>query len=160
MISLGIDQSYTSTGIVIISDDNIEAQTISSSTDDDWFGRAIYVADQVLTIIDNINPDIICMEDLAFGSVGNATRNLAGLQFTIVCAIRRTNRSVILVPPTTLKKFATGKGNSKKTDMYDHLPDEIRTLFTLKKFKKTKGLYDIVDAYWLSKYGLHMPNKC
>ena len=59
-----------------------------------------------------------------------------------------------VIAPGTLKKFATGKGNSKKDAMYDAFFAETNVdLVGLLGVKNTANpLSDIVDAYYISKY--------
>ena len=52
----------------------------------------------------------------------------------------------MLVPPTVLKKFVTGKGNSKK--------DEMR-LGAYKRWAFEDKSDDVVDAYCLAQMGLY-----
>ena len=60
--------------------------------------------------------------------------------------------------PTTVKKFATGKGNSNKEAMYEAFFDD--TSIDLEKIldcKRDKNpVNDIVDAYWMCKYGMSL----
>ena len=51
------------------------------------------------------------------------------------------------VTPQIVKKFATGKGNAKKVDMYDAFVED--TGIDLGKIKKWS---DIADSYWISKW--------
>ncbi len=154
-VYLGIDQSLTCTGVCVLDQDlNIlKAATISSPNSMDEFDRASYIAAVILTYIQSFNPTHVILEGLAFGSSGDATRKLAGLQFVIVTQIRSyCDIPISIVAPTTLKKFATGSGKSKKPVMLEHVPSEAKQILT-SHFKKTKGLYDVVDAYFLASYG-------
>jgi Holliday junction resolvasome RuvABC endonuclease subunit len=62
-------------------------------------------------------------------------------------------------PPTVIKKFATGKGNANKEQMYEAFVDELLTPTNLKerltpKAKKViNPISDIVDAYFIAKCG-------
>lgn len=61
------------------------------------------------------------------------------------------------VPPTTNKKFATGKGNANKEKMQEVFIEEFQ--FDLKDFlgmtnKQWNPSSDIIDAYYLTKYGV------
>lgn len=151
---LGIDQSFTSTGYVIINEHDVITYGIISSpkSDGDVFTRARIITNKLVSLSSEYQVDQVFIEGLAFGGVGDATRQLSGLQFLIVDSLRPLN--ITIVPPTTLKKFATGKGNAKKEDMYNSLSPDIKTLFHEGNLKKTKGLYDCTDAFFLAKYGL------
>lgn len=62
------------------------------------------------------------------------------------------------IAPTTIKKFATGKGNAKKENMYDSFFSEtsvdLLTAFSLKK--PDSPINDIVDAFYAAKYAWHL----
>ena len=54
------------------------------------------------------------------------------------------------MPPNTVKKVATGKGKADKQELYEALPLKPQALFSEKMgLKKTTGLYDLTDAYWI-----------
>ncbi len=61
------------------------------------------------------------------------------------------------ISPSTIKKFATGKGNAKKDDMYDAFVSE--TGVKLMDFFPSKTLSspvsDIVDSFYMAKYSHH-----
>ena len=62
-------------------------------------------------------------------------------------------------PPTVIKKFATGKGNSNKEKMYEAFVDELLTPSDLKEQLTPKAkkiinpISDIVDSYFIAKAG-------
>ena len=63
-------------------------------------------------------------------------------------------------PPTVVKKFATGKGNANKEQMYEAFVDELLTPTDLKErltpraTKVINPISDIVDAYFIAKCGV------
>ena len=149
---LGIDQSYTSTGIVVLEgDDVVYAQRYVTDDKRDKPDRALEIAKNILDVIQEHYPAIVALEGLSFGMRGDATRDLAGLQFVIVCMLREHDRDSIIVAPNTVKKVATGNGRADKTEMYDSLPDNVKTLFDDMGLLKTTGRYDLTDAYWIAK---------
>jgi len=147
---VGIDQSFTSTALVAYHKGIVAHTIVTSNKNDDIYTRAAHIASGVIAFVNAHKPTTVLIEGLAFGGTGNATRNLAGLQMHIICQLRAAGHSVEIVPPTTLKKFATGSGKASKVEMHAALPNPIST--QLSGYKKTKGLYDVVDAYWLSTY--------
>jgi Holliday junction resolvasome RuvABC endonuclease subunit len=60
------------------------------------------------------------------------------------------------VPPTVIKKFATGKGNADKEKMQtafvaeNNLDIKFELGMTEKQWNPSS---DIIDAYWICKYG-------
>jgi Holliday junction resolvasome RuvABC endonuclease subunit len=154
---LGIDQSFTSTGLVTWNGSEVVNYQLVKTDKDDLdplalFKRCIKISDIIISIIDNTPITQVNLEGLGFGSVGNATRNLAMLQASIITRIieKHPYVEINIIPPTTLKKFATGAGKAGKQEMYDALPQEIKNKF--KDIKKTKGLYDLTDAFFLAVY--------
>lgn len=92
---------------------------------------------------------------------GNATRDLAGLQFSIITKINFIlKRDITIVAPPTLKKSATGTGKASKEEMIDALPKDILEVFTKEKnWKKSRGLTDVTDAYFLARYLIDKDEK-
>ena len=60
-----------------------------------------------------------------------------------------------VVPPTTIKKFATGKGNADKTMMHKSFIEEtgidLKTTITPDKKEVDNPVSDIVDSYYICK---------
>lgn len=162
MISIGIDQSLTSTGVTFLNEKGqlISTHVISSDPKQDLFARIEYIRLQLSNLLlTHKGKDLqFCVEEVAFMSRGNATRNLAGLQHVLINHIRYREKysNVTVVSPTRLKKFATGNGKSKKTDMYNSLPQDIQNIIC--HYKVTKGRYDVTDSYWLAYY-VYVNNK-
>ena len=71
----------------------------------------------------------------------------------------RDNQEFISVPPTVIKKFATDKGNANKELMYNafseesNVPKDFQKTLRPKSTKLTNPTTDIVDSYWICKYG-------
>lgn len=155
---LGIDQSYTSTGICLVQGDQmIHFERFVSDKTKEIFEKCWDVASYVRKIIKDHKPAAASIEGLAFGMMGNATRDLAGLQFSVITSVRFADgyESLAVVTPLTLKKFATGSGKAKKEDMIAALPTDVLERFKEKGFKKTTGLADLADAYWLARFTQH-----
>lgn len=159
MIYMGIDQSYTSTGICVMTDDATVAEkmilskTFKTPKDQDIFERAWNISEHIVELIQKHNVEIVGIEGLAFGMTGNATRDLAGLQFLIVSKVRQiAKKQIVIVSPKSLKLFATKDGKAKKKDMIAALPEEVLSTFKDAGYKLTTGLADLADAYFLGQY--------
>ena len=150
---LGIDQSYTSSGIVLLKDGTLlSGHKFVANKEMNRFGQAYEVAVHLAGIVDEFKPDAIAIEGLAFGMRGNVTRDLGGLQFVIIAHLQEVKgREVEIYAPTSVKKFATGSGRAKKEEMIDSLPKSVYSYFTGLGVKKTTGLGDLADAYWIAK---------
>lgn len=159
---LAIDQSYTSSGIVVLNgDDVVFAERFVSDTSIDKFERAWNIADRVILIAKEYNVKTVGLEGLAFAKTGDATRDLAGLQYVIVTKLRFVEGyDVTVISPNTVKKVATGKGNAKKEVLLEHLPKEALKKFQELGVKKTTGLLDLTDAYWIGIATQQEKKKC
>lgn len=151
---LATDQSLTSTGWTVLEDAQlISYGLISSDKNKTNFERAIDVADEIYKLYNEHSPDKFVLEGLPFMSRSNVTRDLAGLQFLVIDRVLRDLKIeyIHIVPPTKLKKFATGSGKAGKEDMYEALPPEVKEKFS--STLKTKGRYDLTDSFWLALHG-------
>jgi Holliday junction resolvasome RuvABC endonuclease subunit len=101
----------------------------------------------------------VCLEGYAYGAGSK------GLVFQIgentgVLKQRMSQEKIpfIVTPPTVIKKFATGTGNSNKEKMLDAFIEEtncdLYQIFAMKmpKKKDASPISDIIDAYYLAKY--------
>lgn len=167
---LGIDQSYTCSGLVILDNgklDHYEAFKTDSIKKGDLLPtieRTYKVANHIVGVVVKHNPDVIGIEGLAYSSKGNATRDLAGLYFLIIVELLiKLEYDVEIVAPTAVKHFACGKPEKgtkiDKGAMINALPDETRKKFESLGVKKTTGLSDIADAYWIAKLVEDMRNN-
>lgn len=154
MIVLGIDQSLTSTGWCVLENDQLtDYGLISSDKSKENYERAIDVSNEIQSLEIQLQPDLVVIEGIPFMSRSNVTRDLAGLQFLILDRLLGgvTKEDIRIIPPTKLKKFATGNGKASKDDMFEALPDYAKE--KISKTLKTKGRYDLTDAYWLARIG-------
>lgn len=156
---IGIDQSFRGAGIVLLDSDgnivNFKLVKTSKKDSEDKFVRACMIAEGIIDFIKNSPPDTpISMEGLAFGGVGNATRDLAGLLYCIQTHLKLVlNKSVhTLFSPQTIKKIAAGKGSIKGKDaIILATPVDVCEKFIESGARKTTGLADLVDAYWIAR---------
>jgi len=117
----------------------------------DKFERSNLIAEFLLSTAVFHKVDLVAIEGLAFGMRGDATRDLAGLQYAIVNKLRfEGGFRVEIIAPNAVKKFATGDGRAKKEVLYEALPKSTQEVFLGIGVKKTTGLYDLTDAYWIA----------
>jgi Holliday junction resolvasome RuvABC endonuclease subunit len=154
MIILGIDQSYTSSGLVVVDGDKLLYSGVFKTPKDmDIFERAWRIGEHVLEKIEEFGVEAVAIEGLAFGMTGNATRDLAGLQFVIVSKIQFVaGKLVAVISPKSLKVFATANGKATKKEMIAAVPEDVNSIFKGQGYKLTTGLADLSDAYFLAQY--------
>jgi len=101
------------------------------------------------------------IEGYAFGAVGRVFQiaENAGL---LKYSIWKEDMITSVHAPTVIKKFATGKGNATKEKMYDAFFSEtgvdIREKTGIISLKQWNPVSDIVDAYYIAKYGFETEN--
>lgn len=156
MIILGIDQSLTCTAYILMEKFPtgkyriLDYGTICTKLDGSVSKMASTI-NRVRLIRGQLFPlaaraDQVWLESLSFQSTGNATRDLAMLFFAIADGFNAK-----WVAPQTLKKLATGNGHTKgKQAMFDALPPAVQRVFGT--FPKSKGRFDLADAFWVCKH--------
>ncbi len=151
---IGIDQSFSKTGIVVVDgDDILHFETLTTSKSDDNYTRAAAIAADIVSIATRYGCTVANIEGIAFGSRGNVTRDLAGLQYVIVTQLRAVGIDVHVIAPPTLKKSATGNGRCDKAGMISAVPTDVLNEFQKAGYKKTTGLADLADAFHLAMVG-------
>lgn len=165
---VGIDPS-TKTGLSILYNKHsefydghtegfVEEITTSKTTDIERFED---IAIQILNHLEH--DDVICIEGFSYGSKGQGVSIQYGLGWIIRYMLHNEGFEVIEVPPTSVKKFATGKGNISKDNMvlpiYKHWgfesdSDNIRDAYVLSKM--AEGIHETVE---LTKYQLDVLRK-
>ena len=97
----------------------------------------------------------VFIEDYSMGSTGRVF-NIA--ENTGILKYRFWNLGITYatVPPTVIKKFATGKGNANKERMQEVFESD-NSIRLKKELKQTEKQWnpssDIIDAYYICKYG-------
>lgn len=152
---IGIDQSYKNCAYVILDDSGSMSKfgIVRAASSGDVYDTAASIAAKITDIVSGYDEVQVFIEGLAFGMSGNATRDLAGLLFVIITTLRKQTANINLLPPTTVKKFATGSGKAVKADMMLKLPEGVMQQFKDANYKKTTGLSDLADAYWIASCG-------
>lgn len=144
---VGIDPS-TKTGLAIIDKQGnvINTQDVATKVKEDP-QRFSDIAEKIM---DELEPnDIITIEGFSYGSKGKGVSFQYGLGWIIRHMLLEKGFNYKEVPPTSVKKFATGKGNTKKDEMvlpifkkwgFEHSSDNVRDAFVLAQM--AKGMYD------------------
>lgn len=168
-IIMGIDQSFTNTGITILRQNSsteqeiIHADAISTSIDIPAEERMFTIINFLINTTKEFGVRSVAIESPAYQVASNNGRLLSGLFFSILTHFIKEGVEYLPVNPKTLKKFATGNGSADKHQMKEALKkDELEKLSFLSKIKpKSKKFEDIVDSFWLAKYGcLFGDGKC
>lgn len=111
----------------------------------------------ILSIVHKTKPQSINLEGYSFGSKGQVY-NIGENGGILKWHLHEKSYQCNIIPPTVIKKFATGKGNAKKESMYDAfvIDTGLNLCDTLNVSSPDKSpCSDVVDAYFICKYG-HM----
>ena len=102
----------------------------------------------------------VFIEGYAFATSGTShVRSIAENTGLLKHKMYKVKQSFTSVPPTVIKKYATGKGNANKEVMYDAFcaeiltPSDLKSRLTPKSTKLRNPVTDIVDSYFICKYG-------
>lgn len=180
---LGIDQSIRSTGICItdkegtiihhelIKNQPMKEVLLELSEVYDTKGEVIpnqfveihmmtNTIKRIQTICITNDVETVTIEGLALGiKNGDVSRQLAALQYLLLQSLYTMFHwsLVNIVTPTSLKLYATGGGKASKEGMFDSLPPSEKEIIST--YLKSKGRYDVTDAYWLSIFGAKLYEK-
>jgi crossover junction endodeoxyribonuclease RuvC len=141
-IYVGIDLSYSSTGVVKIDGDKVDCAAFKAGTPKDSFEKR--VKELWLKISKFLPPPELCLigiEGAAYAAEFNAFK-LGELSGAIKVYLTEAGYAYTIVQPTVLKKFATGKGNAEKTYVAAQV---------MRKWGFSNPCNDIVDAFVLAK---------
>lgn len=150
MIFIGIDQSTTNTGVVVLTADK-KLETFCLITPPKKMqieDRILYTKLQLFDSLShyNIGEVKIGMESISFGSKGRVAQ-LSMLLGYIYFSLKALCYQVELFTPSHIKKLYCGKGNGKKEDMLGATDIKI-----IKHFEdRYKKIDDLVDAYAIAK---------
>ncbi|WP_336772325.1 hypothetical protein [Paenibacillus sp. MMO-58] len=114
-------------------------------------------------IIAHVQPgDMVCVEGYSYSSKGKGISFQFGLGAMIRDRLWRKGIEFIDVPPAALKKFATGKGNTKKEDMvnpiferwgFSNPSDNVTDAFVLAQI--AKELHEAQQSGYIKKVPIH-----
>ena len=155
-IVVGLDLSYTSTGVAVLRDGAFDpaSSTVLKTAPDkarpyDSIRRAQAVASAITTLLDTLSLAAngsglhVFIEGYAFGSFANRER-LGELGGIVKTALLRNGFEYQLLTVTQVRKFVCGKGNARKDLVMQSL---------LKRYALDITQNDMADAVALAKTG-------
>ena len=150
---LSLDISIRCTGYCVFDGNKnlIAFGTIKTNNNNSMYERLNHLVKRIRSLVIEHEIEQCAIEAPAYGARGAMSYSLFGVHFFVVWLLNSLRLSVAQYTPTSLKKFATGNGRAGKEDMVAALPNEVRQLFVNSNLKKTTGLYDVTDAYFLGK---------
>ena len=146
MYYVGIDPS-SNTGLVILDEDMyVVFEECISIEEENKYKKADIIANEVVSNIidctDSVYRIKVCIEGFSYGSKGKSVDFQYGLGYLIRQKLILYDIDYTEIPPSTLKRFAAGKGNVSK----DVVMREV-----YKKWGYENNDNNIVDAYVLAR---------
>tara|TARA_Y100001937_G_scaffold101483_1_gene139246 strand:- start:283 stop:873 length:591 start_codon:yes stop_codon:yes gene_type:complete len=112
------------------------------------------ISDWAVEILDKYKCNQVALEGYSFGSKGKVfhiAENTGVLKYKLFQA----SIPVDIIAPTSVKKFATGKGNADKKGMHEAFKKEtlidLHKCMTPNKKEITSPVSDVVDSYYICK---------
>lgn len=114
---MGLDLSLTGTGVVILdrAGSPVHAETISCKFQ--GMERLAFIRGSVASLLSRHSPLLTCVEGYSFSSRQSHAHALGELGGVIRLLLHRNGFIYHDIPPSTLKKFVTGKGNAMKDEV-------------------------------------------
>jgi len=152
---LGLDPSLTSFGLceVDVMDDNATQWTMTSHVFKSKYkgvSRLVDIRYHLDQVIAEVEPDLVVLEGYAFARP-NQAHQIGELGGMIRLLLDGHKLEPLIVPPTKLKKFVTGKGNAKK---------DLMLMYTSKRFGVEFDNSDESDAFGLAMFGAMQQGWC
>ena len=108
-----------------------------------------YICKHIRNILTILRPKSVIMEGVSYGSVGSAALvDLSGLNFAIRMVLADLEIPFKIVPPTAVKKFATGNGQADKELIIDAWKRLDKNMLNIKDIK----VDDLADSFFLAHY--------
>jgi Holliday junction resolvasome RuvABC endonuclease subunit len=114
------------------------------------------IACWIVDICKQFKVQSVFIEDYSFGSVGRVFA-IAENGGVVKHQLWKNHIEYRTIPPTVVKKFATGKGNADKQKIQDYFIAE--TSFNIKQVlsmteKQWNPSSDLIDAFYICKFGV------
>jgi Holliday junction resolvasome RuvABC endonuclease subunit len=146
---VGADLSLSSTGIAGVDGQTRTIHTNPTKNLTEQHTRLTHIVTEISLAVPtwplSEQVDLVVIEGPSFSSSGAGTWDRAGLWWLVVSALLADGVPVAVVPPSVLKKYATGKGTATKPDMR-------MALFQRAGIDERDD--NRVDAWWLRTLGL------
>lgn len=109
--TMGLDLSLTSTGV------SIGGLTTSIRSKNRGSHRLVEIRDEIVNQARSHNVQIVAIEGYSYASRHSQAHSIGELGGVIRVAMRELGIPIVVIPPTCRAKFATGKGNSGKSEV-------------------------------------------
>jgi Holliday junction resolvasome RuvABC endonuclease subunit len=156
---MSIDQSLSSSGVMIWDKDEVvQYKLIKTEPKGEVILRIREIIAHLSELIDTHKITKVIIEGLPFGLNSSSVRPLAALYYFIQNLCKDKGIEFYESNVTAVKKLATGSGKAAKSDMIEAFSVQAHALYikiVRDGIKKSTGLADLADAYFIGKLQLH-----
>ena len=138
---LGLDLSLTSTGV------SHGDQQYVLTPQEKGVERLAYFHDTISSLLQKMNKPAVVMEGYSFASRNSQAHSIGELGGIVKFAAWNLQVPIVIVPPTSRAKFATGKGNASKSEVVSAISAKTGIVWD------GKGADDKCDAWILEEIG-------
>lgn len=98
--------------------------------------------------LDSARPDLVVLEDYSYGSKGSSVFQIAEWGGVLRLTLHEMGFPVAFVPPTSLKAWATGKGNANKATMVSEITKRSGQTFATDDQADAWGLWAMASQHY------------
>lgn len=138
----GLDLSLTSTGLTLDNGEGHEVLRIKPKLKIDPF-RMEWIMTEIIRELRRCETDLVLVEDFAFSAKGKAVYQMGGLGWIVRLALLSAGFPYVVVTPTQLKKYATGKGNASKDLVLSSMTARTGIIFESNDESDSMALYSM-----------------
>lgn len=145
---IGVDLSLTGTGVIVLRNGKIICEKLIKTKPVEGVLAELHrlreIVEGVMGVVEK--PRLAVIEGLAFLAAGHTTAyaQLVGLNYLLRDRLERSGCPFVIVAPSSLKKFVTGKGNAQKN---------VILMEIYKRWHVSFSNDNLGDAYGLAKIG-------
>lgn len=138
---LGLDLSLTSTGVSYDDTQYVISPNCQGSE------RLAFFAETFEELFNELKRPVLVMEGYSFASRNSQAHSIGELGGVVKLIAWRMSVPIVIVPPTSRAKFATGKGNASKSEVVSSISAKTGIVWD------GKGADDKCDAWVLEEIG-------
>lgn len=148
---MGLDPSLASFGVAYrLPDGLVWASRIAPPKGLRGAARLIYIESALEGFIDKYRPTMVAYEDYAFGAARRGSRSVFGigeLGGVTKRLLYKKGVAILTVPPSSLKLFATGKGNADKAEVAKYVQQTEGRVFASSDQNDAVALLKLGEAF-------------
>jgi len=138
---IGIDMSLTSTGVAVADEQFVIAPATTGVE------RLHYFCEEFKKLFESLDSCAAVIEGYSFASRHSQAHSIGELGGVLKLTAFRCGVPIVVVPPTSRAKFATGKGNASKSEVVSAISARTGIVW------QGKGADDKCDAWVLEEIG-------